>query len=823
MSRRNSIIIGVVAVILANVIFFLFVYPSLGPRPDRGAAPEAGAPETGEAPAGPAIPAASGQRADTSDDFHIGIVTSSSHQGIDSLKGVEAMEEKYGVTSGGGRITAVTYPDNFLSDFEKTVETIEALADDPQMKVIFVTEGVPGTASAFTNIRKRRPDIVLLVAESHEDVSEISVAADLVVNADFITRGYTIPYGARMLGAKTFVHVSFPRHMIDESLSRQRGIMEKASQELGIGFAFENAPDPTGEAGLAGAQTFIREHIPLWLEKYGPDTAFYTTNNGHTAPMIEGVIRHGGYFVEADEPSPLLGYPEALGIGTEELEKLEDDWPALLDSMEKAIVEAGAGGRLGTWTTSLSYSHVVAMTEFGRLVALGQVGRHDTKRLLELYDETSRTTKWNGALYTGKNEEEVGNVFLIFQDTYIFGRGYLGTTSLEIPLAFRAKKKAWDRDATPPPYTIALITGDENQGGEDLMGAREMVRLYGDEKDGGLIKHVIYGDEFIDDVDLTAAMIEDVARDPRVRVIVVNQAIAGTAEGFRRAKAINQDVICLSGEPHESPDVISQEADLVVAGDFISRGYLLPYSARQMGIDTFVHVSFDRHLSYSTMRQRLRIMEEASKDLGLEFAMEEAPDPIGEAGYDGATAFLMEAYPKWLEKYGPNTAFFATNDAHTEPILKQMAAYGGYFIEADIPSTLLGYPKAFDLNVEPFLGQWTDILNMVEKAVVDAGGGGRMGTWVYPLGYTQSAGLTEFGKLLAEGKTTITDIDTLVDCLGIFSPGARWKATFYNDPLNGKPLRNYLLVYQDTYILGKGYIETTKIEIPEKYYSIPID
>ncbi|MDR1309356.1 MAG: DUF3798 domain-containing protein, partial [Deltaproteobacteria bacterium] len=329
--------------------------------------------------------------------------------------------------------------------------------------------------------------------------------------------------------------------------------------------------------------------------------------------------------------------------------------------------------------------------------------------------------------------------------------------------------------------------------------------------------------EYIDNEELTAALIEDVAKDPRVRVIVVNQAIAGTAEGFKRAKAVNPEVICLSGEPHESPDVISQEADLVVAGDFISRGYLLPFSARQMGADTFVHVSFERHLSNSTIALRLKIIEEASKDLGLRFAMEEAPDPIGEAGYEGASEFITEAYPKWIEKYGQNTAFFATNDAHTEPLLKEMAAHGGYFVEADIPSTLLGFPAAFDLDVVPFLGQWSHILNIVEKAVIDAGGGGRMGTWVYPLGYTQSAGLAEFGKLLAEGKTTITDINALVDCLGMFSPGARWKATFYNDPVNGKPLRNYLLVFQDTYILGKGYIETTKVDIPDKYYDIVID
>jgi hypothetical protein len=33
-------------------------------------------------------------------------------------------------------------------------------------------------------------------------------------------------------------------------------------------------------------------------------------------------------------------------------------------------------------------------------------------------------------------------------------------------------------------------------------------------------------------------------------------------------------------------------------------------------------------------------------------------------------------------------------------------------------------------------------------------------------------------------------------------------------------VRNYLMVYQDTYILGKGYLATTKVDVPDKYFSI---
>jgi hypothetical protein len=80
----------------------------------------------------------------------------------------------------------------------------------------------------------------------------------------------------------------------------------------------------------------------------------------------------------------------------------------------------------------------------------------------------------------------------------------------------------------------------------------------------------------------------------------------------------------------------------------------------------------------------------------------------------------------------------------------------------------------------------------------------------------------EFARLLLEEKAEINDLNALLQCLGIFTPGARWNGSFLNDPLTGKPLRNYFLIYQDTYIFGKGYIETTKIKIPSKYYSIKL-
>ena len=125
-------------------------------------------------------------------------------------------------------------------------------------------------------------------------------------------------------------------------------------------FHFETAPDPVSDVGVAGAQQFILEKVPAWLEKYGKDTAFFCTNDAHTEPLIRQVVNYGGYFVEADYPSPLMGYPGALGL---DLTAEKGDFPAMVKKIEEVIVEKGASGRLGTWVYSHAYA--VSYTHLG--------------------------------------------------------------------------------------------------------------------------------------------------------------------------------------------------------------------------------------------------------------------------------------------------------------------------------------------------------------------------------------------------------------------------------------------------------------------------
>ena len=369
-------------------------------------------------------------------------------------------------------------------------------------------------------------------------------------------------------------------------------------------------------------------------------------------------------------------------------------------------------------------------------------------------------------------------------------------------------------------FHIGVVTGTVSQSEDDLRGAEQLIKEYGSVKDGGMIQHITYPDDFMSQQETYISNVVALADDPLMKAIVINQAVPGAAEAFKRVRAKRPDILLLAGEPHEDPLVIQEAADLAVSNDFVSRGYTIIWAAKQLGAKNFVHISFPRHMSYETLGRRRAIMEEACKDLGMNFYFETAPDPTSDVGVAGAQQFILEKVPQWVQRYGKETAFFCTNDAHTEPLLKQLLAYGGLFVEADLPSPLMGYPGALGLDLSKEAGDFPAILKKVEKAVIDKGGAGRFGTWAFSYGYTVTAGLGEFGKRVIEGNAKKDSLKDVFDAFGKYTPGAKWNGAYYTDMATGVRARNQVLIYMDTYIFGKGFLPTTQVKVPDKYYMI---
>ena len=388
--------------------------------------------------------------------------------------------------------------------------------------------------------------------------------------------------------------------------------------------------------------------------------------------------------------------------------------------------------------------------------------------------------------------------------------------ALTMVFAMFASQTAFADDADD--IHIGIITGSVSQSEDDRRGAEAFQAMYGED----MVKLAIYPDNFTEELETTIQTIVNMSDDPKMKAIIVNQAVPGTTEAFRQIKERRPDIICIAGESHEDLPEIGSAADLVCNNDFVARGYLMIRTAHEMGCNTFVHISFPRHMSYETMSRRVAIMKAACEEFGMQFVLETAPDPTTDVGVAGAQAYILEKAPEWIEKYGKDSAFFCTNDAHTEPLLKQLLAYGGCFVEADLPSPTMGYPGALGIDLTAEAGDYAKILAKVEQAIVEKGGEGRFGTWAYSYGYTVSAGLAQHALNVIKGESELLDIDDIAKAYEVFSPGAEWNGSNYTNAETGVKAENTFLVYQDTYIMGNPghYMGSTSVEVPEKYFTV---
>ena len=365
------------------------------------------------------------------EEYHIGIVTGTVSQAEDEFRAAEKAIELYGSADEGGIIKHDTYPDRFEAEQETTISKIVAMADDPQMKAVLVNQSVPGTVAAFNQIREKRPDILLVNLVAQEDTVMVENASDLVMDADNVSRGYRIIAAAKEMGATKFAHITFPRHMSIELLALRRAIMEEACKDLGIEFISLNAPDPTTDIGVPGAQQYIAENIQPWIDKYGKDTAFFCTNDAHTEPLLRGVAAGGAIFVEQDLPSPIMGYPKAFSV---DIQDMAGDWKAINEAVEKAVIEKGGDKRMGTWAYSLGYSLTLGAVDHVMEVLKGEGELLNQEQILAAIQNYTEGANWMAENYidraTGETKE---NHFLLAQDTYVYGRGYLGMDKVDVP------------------------------------------------------------------------------------------------------------------------------------------------------------------------------------------------------------------------------------------------------------------------------------------------------------------------------------------------------------------------------------------------------
>lgn len=273
--------------------------------------------------------------------YKIGIVTPTLTVSEDEFRGAQEMVMKY-----PDLVVHKTLPENFATDKEGCISVVTSLADDPEMKYILFDNGMEGIVPAFQTIREKRPDIVTIVS-SNDDPKLLNEYVDISITTDWIRRGVTIPTKAHEMGAKTFIHYSFPTHMASESKSQRRDVMKQTCEELGMEWVEITTPDPQTGNGTSAMLQFLREDVPRQIEKYGPDTNIFGTN----CPMYDVILDEAfkDKFIVAEQccPTPTQAYPTVLNL--EITEEDLGDYSKINSMITEKAAEAGMSGRLSGW------------------------------------------------------------------------------------------------------------------------------------------------------------------------------------------------------------------------------------------------------------------------------------------------------------------------------------------------------------------------------------------------------------------------------------------------------------------------------------------
>jgi hypothetical protein len=381
------------AIILA--VLMMFSLAACGPKPASNEQPAATEPAKAES-------------------FKIGIMTGTVSQNEEEFRAAEAVKAKY-----GDMIVLQTYPDNFMKEQETTIANVLSMASDPEVKAIVICQAIPGTSAAIDKAREVRSDLLFIAAVPGEDPDMIASKADVVLQADELGMGVSIIAQAKKMGAKNFVHYSFPRHMSYQLLAMRRDIFKVECEKNGINFVDATAPDPTGDAGVPGAQQFILEDVPRKVAELGTETAFFSTNCSMQEPLIKSVLEQGALFPQQCCPSPYHGYPGALGITIPE--DKAGDINYVIEQIKVKIAEKGGTGKFSTWPVPVNMMFVEGGAEYAKAYLEGKFTEKVNKEeLAKIFKEVAKADMTVEVLTSETSGKKLDNFFMVLSDYISF-------------------------------------------------------------------------------------------------------------------------------------------------------------------------------------------------------------------------------------------------------------------------------------------------------------------------------------------------------------------------------------------------------------------
>ena len=343
----------------------------------------------------------SGAFAEEEHTYKIAIMTGTTSQGEEEYYAARTLMEQHPDV-----VIHDTYPDNFSSEVETTISKLISFASDPDVKAIIFVQAVQGATAAFTQIAKDmgRDDILLIAGVPAEDPADIAAITDIVLANDEIGCGYQVADLSDMWDCDVLVHYSFARHLSYETIVAKRDAMKATAESYGIEFVERDCPDPTGDAGMSGAQAAVLEDIPKVMNEYaGKKVCFYCTNCGLQVALQQAIVNEpNAYYALPCCPSPYHGFQEAFGLTA-----TYGDVNGAIVNLANYLNEHDAINRFSTWSLPVNMSMINAGYEYACKYIAGETnGKLDMDVLNACFAEAA-----GGEIELGSYVDASGNSY----------------------------------------------------------------------------------------------------------------------------------------------------------------------------------------------------------------------------------------------------------------------------------------------------------------------------------------------------------------------------------------------------------------------------
>jgi len=253
-------------------------------------------------------------------------------------------------------------------DIEPLTDMMQQIAANLEIGVLIVNPVWYETNRAMGFLREQRDDIFVVHINSSADI--IAHNADLVLRFDAAGANRRVPALARSLGADTLVF------FYDTMMAYWDGVeweetylhsaMRQLSHEAGLYFV-EFDVEGYIQCG-SSYHMFLERTIPMLIEKYGTDVAFFTVDNERLLWFWQNhgfvfVSNHSDWFGTADDIAwALHGYDDTYAT-----------YPAAW--LTNALDEIGLRGQLAAMPMSMRLLFPLAAAEYGARWMHGEVSR----------------------------------------------------------------------------------------------------------------------------------------------------------------------------------------------------------------------------------------------------------------------------------------------------------------------------------------------------------------------------------------------------------------------------------------------------------------